>query len=135
MTPTLTALSLFAGWTVILVFVLANYRVSLALRGERAVNAFLPDGTDLPGFGLRLTRAHLNCLEFLPVFGAVVLAAVASDRLSVTDPLAMIVLYARIGQSIVHIASVAMAAVMVRATLFVVQLAITLYWIYGILSG
>jgi uncharacterized MAPEG superfamily protein len=135
MTPTLTALCGFAGWTLILVFILANYRVSLTIRGERALNSFSADGTDLAGFGQRLTRAHLNCLEFLPVFGAVVLAAFASDRLSVTDPLAMVVLYARIGQSIVHIASVATAAVLVRATLFTAQLAIALYWIYGILSG
>ena len=135
MSPTLTALCGFAGWTILLVFVLANYRLSFALKGERAVNSFSPDGADLPGFGQRLTRAHLNCLEFLPVFGAVALAAVASNKLSVTDPLALILLYARIAQSIVHIASVSQAAVLVRATLFVVQLGIALYWIYGILSG
>lgn len=135
MSPTLTALCGFAGWTIILVFTLANYRVSLALKGERAVNSFAPDGTDLPGFGQRLTRAHLNCLEFLPVFGAVALAAVASNRLSITDPLALILLYARIGQSIVHIASVAPAAVLLRATLFIVQLAIALYWIYAIMAA
>jgi uncharacterized MAPEG superfamily protein len=135
MSPTLTALCGFAGWTIILVFTLANYRVSLALKGERAVNSFAPDGTDLPGFGQRLTRAHLNCLEFLPIFGAVALAAVASDKLSVTDPLALVLLFARVAQSIVHIASVAQAAVLVRATLFVVQLGIALFWIYGIMSG
>ena len=92
MSPTLTALCGFAGWTIILVFVLANYRVSLALRGERAVNSFAPDGADLAGFGQRLTRAHLNCLEFLPVLAAISLAAVGTDKLSITDPLAMVVL-------------------------------------------
>ncbi len=135
MSPTLTALCGFAGWTIILVFVLANYRVSLAMRGERAVNSFAPDGADLPGFGQRLTRAHLNCLEFLPVLAAISLAAVGTDKLSITDPLAMVVLWARVAQSIVHIASVSIPAVLVRATLFVVQLGIALYWIYGIMSA
>ena len=120
MSPTLTALCGFAGWTIILVFVLANYRVSLAMRGERAQ---------------RLTRAHLNCLEFLPVLAAISLAAVGTDKLSITDPLAMVVLWARVAQSIVHIASVSIPAVLVRATLFVVQLGIALYWIYGIMSA
>ena len=135
MSPTLTALCGFAGWTILLVFALANYRASLALTGKREVNAFSPDGADLPGFGQRLTRAHLNCLEFLPIFAAVALAAVASNNLAVTDPLAMVLLWARIGQSVVHIASVAPAAVLVRATIFIVQLGITLYWIYGIMSA
>jgi uncharacterized MAPEG superfamily protein len=135
MSPTLTALCGFAGWTIILVFVLANYRVSLSIREKRGVASFAPDGADLPGFGHRLTRAHLNCVEFLPVFAAVSLAAVGADKLSVTDPLAMVVLSARIGQSLVHIASVSTPAVLVRATLFVVQLGIAFYWIYAILSG
>lgn len=135
MSPTVTALCGFAGWTILLVFTLANYRVALSLRGEHAVNTFAPDGSDLPGFGQRLTRAHLNCLEFLPVLAAVCLAAVAAGKLSVTDPLAMVLLWARIGQSLVHLASVSVPAVLLRATLFIVQLAIALYWIYGIMAG
>ena len=135
MSPTLTALCGFAGWTIILVFLLANYRVSLAMKGERQLNTFAPDGADLPGFGQRLTRAHLNCLEFLPILAAVSLAAVGTGKLSVTDPLAMVVLWARIGQSVVHITSVAVPAVILRATLFIVQLGIALYWIYGIMAG
>ena len=71
MSPTLTALCGFAGWTVILVFVLASFRISLVARGIKELTGFSPDGADLEGFGQRLTRAHLNCLEFLPVFAAI----------------------------------------------------------------
>ncbi|MFQ5416524.1 MAG: MAPEG family protein [Myxococcota bacterium] len=135
MNPTLISLCLFAGWTLLLVFVLANLRVVLSITSEKAINSFLPDGTDLDGFGRRLTRAHLNCLEFLPVFGAVALAAFVSGQLSVTDPLAMVVLYARLAQSTVHMISVAAPAVLARASLFFIQLAIAVYWIFQLLTG
>jgi uncharacterized MAPEG superfamily protein len=119
----------------LLVFVLANLRLVIAMQGEKALNSFSPDGSDLEGFGRRLTRAHLNCLEFLPVFGAVALAAYGSGQLSVTDPLAMVLLYARLAQSIVHMISVAAPAVLVRATCFVVQLGIVAYWIFQLMTG
>ena len=106
MSPSLVALCTFAGWTMLLVFSLAGFRVLTSARSGKAVNSFLPDGADLAGFGQRLTRAHLNCVEFLPVAGAVILAAAVSGNGAVTDSLAMPLLYARFGQSIVHIASI-----------------------------
>jgi uncharacterized MAPEG superfamily protein len=135
MSPTLTALVLFAAWTALLVFALANFRVLYAQRTQKALNSFLPDGSDLDAFGQRLTRAHLNCVEFLPVFGAVGLAAVASGNAAVTDPLAMVLLGLRIGQSVVHVSSTAVPFVFARATLFLGQLLIVLYWSYGLLTG
>lgn len=135
MTPSLTALCAFALWTLLLVFSLANVRVLVSQRTGKAVNSFAPDGSDLEGFGGRLTRAHLNCVEFLPVLGAVILAAAVAGRSSVTDGLAMWVFYARIGQSIVHMASTSVPAVLLRATLFVVQLAIVAWWALKLLLG
>lgn len=135
MSPTLTALVAFAAWTTLLVFALANFRVLFAQRTQKALNSFLPDGTDLEGFGQRLTRAHLNCLEFLPIFGAVGLAAVVTGSAAVTDPLAMVLLYLRIGQSVVHVISTAVPFVLIRATLFLGQLLIVLYWSYRLLTG
>ncbi len=130
MTPSLVALCLFAGWTILLVFSLANYRVIYSRRTGKAVNTFSPAGTDVDPLGQRLTRAHLNCVELLPVVGAVILSAAVAGRGDVTDGLAMPLLYARLGQSAVHIASTAPPAVLVRATLFVVQLAIVVIWIW-----
>lgn len=135
MTPSLTALCVFALWTMLLVFALANLRVLTAQRTGKAVNSFLPDGSDLEGLGARLTRAHLNCLEFLPIFAAVILAAAVAGKSDVTNGLAMVALYARLGQSMVHIASTAVPAVLLRATLFVVQLFITAWWALQLITG
>ena len=128
MSPTLIALTGFALWTGLLVFGLANFRVSYALRTGKGLNTFRPGGDDVEGLGQRWTRAHLNCLEFLPIFGAVALSAMAAGKTAITDPTAMIVLYARIGQSIVHMIGTSVPLVLIRATLFVVQLALVLWW-------
>jgi uncharacterized MAPEG superfamily protein len=135
MSPTLTALVAFAVWSGLLVFGLANYRILYAQRTKKDVNTFKPDGSDLEGLGQRWTRAHLNCLEFLPIAATVGLAAVVSGKAAVTDPLAMVLLYLRIGQSVVHLISTAVPFVMIRAVLFVGQLGIVLYWSYGLLTG
>jgi uncharacterized MAPEG superfamily protein len=128
MNETLFALVAFSAWTLLLVFSLAGLRMLTSQRTGKAINSFLPDGSDMEGLGHRWTRAHLNCVEFLPVFAAVSLAAVAAGRSDVTNGLAMVVLYLRLGQSIVHIASTAVPAVLVRATLFVGQVLIVLNW-------
>lgn len=134
MTPSLVALCLFAGWTIVLVTAVAGYRVIVAQSTGKAVNSFSPAGTDLDAFGLRLTRAHLNCLELLPVVAAVILSAAVAGRADVTDGLAMPLLYARLAQSCVHLVSTSTPAVLVRATLLVVQLAIVAIWIRGLLN-
>jgi len=103
-------------------------------RTGKALNTFAADGADLEGFGRRLTRAHLNCVEFLPVAGAVILSAAVSGRADVTDGLAMPLLFARLGQSLVHLASTAPAMVLARASLFLVQLAIVATWIVRLLG-
>jgi uncharacterized MAPEG superfamily protein len=129
MTPSLVALCLFAGWTILLVASLALYRGLFSSREGKAINTFAPDGADVGGLGQRLTRAHLNCVELLPVVAAVVLSAAVAGRSAVTDPLAMPLLYARLGQSVVHLVSTSVPMVFLRATLFVVQIAILFYWI------
>ena len=133
MSTSLVALCAFAGWTLLLVFTLAGVRVLNSQRTGKAVNSLRPDGTDLEGFGARLTRAHLNCVEFLPAFAAVILAAAVAGQGAVTDGLAMPALFARIGQSLVHIASTAIPAVLLRATLFVVQILIVFWWIVALI--
>jgi uncharacterized MAPEG superfamily protein len=111
----------------------AVFRGLFASRAGKAINSFSPDGTDVGGFGQRLTRAHLNCVEFLPAAGAVILAAAVAGRGAVTDPLAMPLLYARIAQSAVHVISTSVPMVMIRATLLVVQIAIVASWIFRLL--
>ncbi len=129
MGATVTALLGFAGWFVLLSIVLGLYRVGLVFSGRKAANTFAPDGSDIPGFGSRLTRARDNCFETLPAFAAIVFVATQAGRLDVTDSLAMWVLYARIAQSVTHIASTSVPAVLLRANLFFVQMLIYAWWV------
>jgi uncharacterized MAPEG superfamily protein len=134
MGPTATALAGFAAWFLLLTVALALYRGYVTASTGKGINTFAPDGSDTPGVGRRLTRARDNCFETLPVFAAIALAAQISGRLDVTDGLAMWALYARIGQSVTHIVSIAPPAILVRATLFTVQAVIYLYWAIRLLG-
>jgi uncharacterized MAPEG superfamily protein len=134
MGPTATALVGFAGWFLLLTFGLGAYRTALVQSGKKTPNSFAPDGRDVPAFGNRLNRARDNCYETLPLFAALALAASIAGKLAVTDPLAMYVLYARVGQSVTHLASIGVPAVMVRFALFAVQLVIYLIWTVRLLG-
>lgn len=135
MTDTLTALLGFAAWFVLLSLLLAFYRVGLVFAGRKAPNSFAVDGRDVPGFGQRATRARDNCYETLPLFATLAFIAYASGRLAVTDPLAMWVLWARIGQSVAHLVSTSVPAVLVRANLFFAQMLIYAWWSVRLLAG
>jgi len=128
MAPTATALAGFTIWFVLLTFALAFFRVYVTASTGKALNSFAPDGSDTPGFGRRLTRARDNCFETLPAFAALALVAYMSGRLAVTDGLAPLVLYTRIVQSVTHIISISIPAVLLRATMLTIQLVIYLWW-------
>jgi uncharacterized MAPEG superfamily protein len=88
------------------------------------VNEF-PSGTQHGGDAYwRLNRAHMNTVENLPTFAALVLAGL---YLQVQDlafqVLPTIVLYGRIVQTLVHVASGSALAVSLRFTAYVVQVA------------
>jgi uncharacterized MAPEG superfamily protein len=122
LSPTLYALTGFAGWTLVLMLVMTTNRVLNSFGGPKIpMNKFSATGEDLPGFGQRVTRAHLNCLENLPVFAALVVATVLSGQFGVMEGTAMYVLYARIAQSVVHMISASLPMVLVRGSFFLVQ--------------
>ena len=129
MTPTAVALLGFAAWTILLVAFLGLYRTGLVLAGKKAANAFSPSGEDLEGFGRRLTRAHANCYENLPVAAAVLLYAIAAGETAVTDGAAYLFLGARIAQSVTHLISTARPFVLVRFAFFIVQVGLLAWWI------
>ena len=123
-----------ASWYVILLFLLAGYRVYISATRKKAANTFAPDGSDVPGFGQRLVRAHANCCENIPIFMALLLFAMVSEQTTVTDPGAMILLGARVGQSVVHLISTSVPAVMLRFALFLVQVLTVVCWLYQFLA-
>jgi uncharacterized MAPEG superfamily protein len=131
----ITALLLFATWTLVLMFTYVGYRVALVLAMKKPANSWgRDDKVDDPAFIVRAKHAHLNALENLPVFAAIVLAAVALDKTPVVDQVAAWVLYARLAQSLVHLIGVNHWLVFIRANLLVVQAALFLYMIWGLLA-
>lgn len=106
MTLPIWMLLAFALWTVaILFFTIGIYRWSRILTRKVEIKNFRVDNAgEGSGWYQRAMRAHANCVENLPVFGAVVFALYASGLSSpVTDGLAVCVVLARIIQSVVHV--------------------------------
>ncbi len=120
------------GWTILLTFLLIGVRLKPILGGTIL---FDQDGNDLQGFAQRVTRAQGNSLEWLVIPAVLIVYGIATDQSAVTDGLAMVVLGTRLAQSIVHMISVSLPAVLVRATLFTVQVVIWIIWTLGFYGG
>jgi len=117
----LSCLLVFVAWTIALVLALTVVRLRHLRRGGSVRDFGVPDDRRLVW---RLFRAHVNCLENLPLFATVVLvAAVAGRAGSLLDGLAVVYLCARVAQSVVHVARGAGLRFNVRLGFFVVQLA------------
>ncbi|RTL63477.1 MAG: MAPEG family protein [Hyphomicrobiales bacterium] len=125
---TAAALIGYIAWSLALLVLMEALRTKLVLTGRVAANAFTPDNAKLSPFMQRLARAHANCLEGFPIFGGLMLAALALGRAYVTDPLAFILLAARVLQSSIHLASTSPAAVTIRFCFFAVQMLIAAWW-------
>src|SRR4051794_17992139 len=96
----------FAAWSLLTLFgTIGVFRWSRILTGRASIaewRADLPQGSD---WYQRAMRAHMNCVENLPVYGAIVVGMMATGlQSSVIDRLAVAMLAARIGQTVAHIA-------------------------------
>jgi uncharacterized MAPEG superfamily protein len=89
---------------------------------------------DDAAFAKRLEDAHANCLENLPVFAVIVLAAGALGRPDAVAMLAPWVLYARIAQSLTHLIGVGQLHVLVRVSFWSVQLGLMLWMLFKLLA-
>lgn len=115
----------FAAWTVLLLIsTVGVYRWSRILTGRVPIREFRADQVEGEDWYRRAMRAHANCIENLPVFGAIVLALyVAGVGGFTVDFLSIGVLAARITQSLVHVCLVQTNYVAaVRFAFFLVQL-------------
>jgi uncharacterized MAPEG superfamily protein len=125
----------FAAWTVLLLMATVGiYRWSRILPGIAPIGSFRTDQVEGAGWYQRGTRAHANCIENLPVFGAIVLALQAGNVVgSLVDALAIAILAARIVQSLVHVCFVQTnTMVSVRFSFFSVQL-VGFIWLIAII--
>jgi uncharacterized MAPEG superfamily protein len=95
----------FAAWTLLLLLsTVGTYRWSRILTGQVAISAWRADEQQGDDWYRRAIRAHLNCLETLPIYAAVVIALLTAHVTSqILDGLAITILAARVCQSLVHL--------------------------------
>lgn len=130
----MTALLYFTVLTLAVMFIYVGYRVALVLTFKKKANEWTrgqPTGD--PAFITRASHAHMNLVENLPVFAVIVLAAAVLNKNAVVDAVACYFLAARLAQTTVHLISTAPMMVFLRANLFIVQVALCLWMIWGLL--
>jgi uncharacterized MAPEG superfamily protein len=129
--PLLTLLG-FATWTLVLLAATVGvHRWRLILTKRAPINGFPPHAPIGPDWYQRATRAHLNCIENLPVYGGIVLVVTLTGRHGpLLDALSVAVLSARVCQTLVHVCFVqSERAVTYRFSLFTVQLLAMLWMV------
>ncbi|HEY8009920.1 MAG TPA: MAPEG family protein [Rudaea sp.] len=130
----LTAVLLYAAWTLLLPIVYAGYRVPMILAGKKRGNHWeRGQPIDDPAILVRAKSVHLNCLENFPLFAAVVLVAALLGKSPVVDSVAAYILYARIGQGVVHLIGTSLPLILVRGALYLFQVALILYIVWTLL--
>src|SRR4030095_12990755 len=115
----------FAAWTILLLLATVGvYRWSRILTGRVPIRDFRADQVEGEDWYCRAMWAHANCVENLPVFGAIVFALYVSGVDSATvNVVAVVILVARVMQSLVHVCFVQTNTVVsVRFTFFFVQI-------------
>jgi len=95
----------FAAWTLLLLLVtIGVYRWLRVLTGRAGISEFRADQIEGEDWYKRAMRAHANCIENLPVFGAIVFALhVGNVATDLVNMLAITILVARVVQSLVHV--------------------------------
>ncbi len=129
MNDTILALLGYITWTLVLLVWIAAYRTLLVTSKQKAPNDFKADGSNSPPFGGRLTRAQSNCVESFAFAGGLMLLALATNSAVITNGLALVLLAARLGQSITHLLSNSVLAVQIRFAFFLAQVGICFYWV------
>jgi uncharacterized MAPEG superfamily protein len=123
MTTPLFCLVLFASWSILLVVAVGGWRVAQVIAGKKRPNEFpggTPHGTDTYW---RLNRAHVNSVENLPIFGAVVaVSQLAHFSGAWLDNACIVVVVARLAQSLIHISSPRSIAVNLRFASYLTQI-------------
>ena len=115
----------FATWTLtLLIATVGVYRWVNILFSHAPIASFRSDRLEGDDWYRRGTRAHANCVENLPVFGAIVfvITAIGIDGPAV-DYLCSTVLISRVCQSMVHVCRPQTDAIVaIRFSFFSVQL-------------
>ena len=134
MNATGVAVILYVLWIAVLLTIFLVVRVRALISGDVRTNNFRPDGSDVSGFAERLSRVHANCYESAPMIMGVLLLALATDQIHITNGLALYVIGARILQGVVHMLSTSANMVRLRFALFLAQVVIATIWCFKFLQ-
>ena len=123
MTLALWCLLVFVLWTMsIMAFGIGVSRLRALARGELNLEQIRSEVPQLSERYQRIHRAHLNCLETLPLFATVVLVGhVTGVRSAAIDVLAAVLMGMRVVQSLAHIHSMRGPAVRIRIAAYFFQ--------------
>jgi uncharacterized MAPEG superfamily protein len=123
--PVLVLLGFAAGTLLTLFGTIGVYRWNRILTGRASIAEWR---ADLPQGSNWYQRANMNCVENLPIYTAIVVALRATGLQSpIVDRLAVTMLVARVGQTVVHIAMPPTNAVTsLRFALFLMQAVCTI---------
>lgn len=134
LSPAICTLLCFTALTLALPLCYAGYRVLVVLTGKAKANAWTRGAqvTPDPAILVRMQHAHLNCLENLPLYAAIVLAAFASNQIAIINTYACLFLGLRLAQTAIHIISASHFFVLIRATLWIGQVVLMGYWILSL---
>lgn len=131
MTIPVWVLLAFALWTLITLTVTVGvYRWRRILTGRTPISEFRYDRVaEHEDWYRRGMRAHGNCVENLPVYGAIVLIlSIAGLDSRLLDALALALIVARIGQTLTHVSFVETdLTVSIRFTFFAIQTAVMIW--------
>jgi uncharacterized MAPEG superfamily protein len=136
MTVPLWVLLAFAVWTILVLLAgVGVHRWSRILSGRSELTDFPGGVVEGPPLYRRVTRAHANCVENLPVYAAIVLTAViAGVDTPRLDQLAIVFLIARICQTLTHtLFHETNVTVGIRFSFFAVQL-VAMLWMAAIVA-
>ena len=126
----------FAAWTLLTLFgTIGVYRWSRILTGRTSIAEWRADIPQGSSWYQRAMRAHMNCVENLPIYTALVVALTATGLRSPTiDRLSIAILTARVAQTLTHILlPPTNAAASLRFTFFFAQVACMI--VIGIIIG
>ncbi|EIT68559.1 MULTISPECIES: MAPEG family protein [Hydrocarboniphaga] len=131
----MVAVLLFAAWTLLLAMIYVVPRVPPVMLFKKPADSWTrgKPNTD-PAILVRAQHAHLNAVENLPVFAAIVAMAMLMNRADAVDPLAAYVLYARVGQSLVHLTGTSFIQVLLRATFYFAQVLLMAWMIWQLVG-
>ncbi len=127
----------FATWTpVLLLMTVGVYRWRRILTGRAQISAFKGDEIVGADWYQRAMRAHANCIENLPVFGAIVFALyVGQVNSAIVDSLVVLILLARIAQSLVHVCFVQSNFVATLRFIFFFTQIVSFLWLIQIICA